>query len=81
MNGYMSLFQWVDSVSRTDEDCQKIKKYSPSQDLVLTTVPFNLDFLTGSVSGSVGYEVVTFGPFEVFQQVLGLYHDSYLNKN
>ena len=63
--------QWVVSAQCADQDCVNIKKYTPTADLLLDALPFNLNYLTGNAAGSVAFETVGFGTFEVSQQVLG----------
>ena len=67
-----SIRQWVVLSSCFDEDCLRIPKYLPSSALTLLPTAFNVTYLTGSVTGVVGYETVTFGAFEIFSQVLGI---------
>ena len=64
--------QWVVSSNCTQTDCTGVPKYAPTSSLnMLSEVPFNLNYLMGSVSGSVGTETVALGPFEISSQVLG----------
>ena len=47
-------------------------KYTSTSSLsTISDVPFNLNYLMGSVTGSVGTETVTLGPFQITAQVLG----------
>jgi len=36
-------------------------------------LPFSLNYLTGNAAGSIAFETVGFGTFEISQQVLGLF--------
>lgn len=60
----------------TTSDCQGIATFdiSESNSLNLTSTDFHLDYLIGSVSGTVGTDTVTFGPYEISSQVFGQYN-------
>lgn len=51
---------------------KKLGRHSHS-DIGLQQTPFNLKYVQGNVSGSVGYETVTFGQVEVYEQVFGAF--------
>ncbi|KAH8107018.1 acid protease [Cristinia sonorae] len=64
---------WVVTSDCTLQDCSGVPKYTPSSSLnLMADVPFNLNYLMGSVSGTVATETVTLGPFQISSQVLGL---------
>ncbi|THH33866.1 hypothetical protein EUX98_g214 [Antrodiella citrinella] len=64
---------WVVSSNCTQQDCAGVPKYSPTSSLnLLSNEPFNLNYLMGSVTGSVGTETVMLGPFQISSQVFGL---------
>ncbi|KAH7929775.1 acid protease [Leucogyrophana mollusca] len=65
---------WVVSVDCSDPDCESIKKYSESASttLTLSNQPFKLKYLLGSVSGTVGSEIVTLGPYQISSQTFAL---------
>ncbi|KAI5124363.1 hypothetical protein M0805_008968 [Coniferiporia weirii] len=63
---------WIVSSACNDDDCQKIEKYDPTPKLLLSNAPFDLTYLTGAVSGAIGYETIAVGPYVVFSQALGL---------
>lgn len=63
--------QWIVTTACTDTDCTGVNRYEPSPTLQLSSIPFDLGYLTGNVSGSIGFEEVLFGPFVIFSQVLG----------
>ncbi|EED78605.1 predicted protein [Postia placenta Mad-698-R] len=65
---------WVVSSDCTTSDCQGIATFdiSESNSLNLTSTDFHLDYLIGSVSGTVGTDTVTFGPYEISSQVFAL---------
>ncbi|KAL4250414.1 peptidase A1 family protein [Abortiporus biennis] len=63
---------WVVSSECSDQDCSTIAKYRPSPSLNLTDTVFALEYLLGSVSGRVGTETVTLGPFQIEPQVFAL---------
>ncbi|KAH8117268.1 acid protease [Phellopilus nigrolimitatus] len=63
---------WIVSSACTGEDCLSINKYVPTSGLSLANASFNLTYLTGAVSGAIGYETVTFGPYMVVSQVFAL---------
>ena len=70
-------YQWVVSSNCTDEDCQAIPKYTQSSSASMSNLPFHLQYLIGSVNGSIGSDTVTFGPFSVTSQVLGMSNSLY----
>ncbi|KAL5533198.1 hypothetical protein ACEPAF_4974 [Sanghuangporus sanghuang] len=63
---------WIVSSACTDIDCQRIPKYNPTASLTPSNASFDLNYLTGKVTGAVAYETVSFGPYMVFAQVLAL---------
>ncbi|PCH38253.1 acid protease [Wolfiporia cocos MD-104 SS10] len=65
---------WVVSSNCTDTDCQKIHTYNSSEPspLSLSGESFHLKYLIGSVTGNVGTDTVTLGPYEISSQVLAL---------
>ncbi len=56
----------------SDQDCLRIKKYTPTTELLVDALPFSLNYLTGNAAGSIAFETVGFGTFEISQQVLGM---------
>ncbi|KAH7909709.1 aspartic peptidase domain-containing protein [Hygrophoropsis aurantiaca] len=65
---------WVVSSECTNSDCLPIKKYSEatSKTLSLSNQPFKLQYLLGSVQGTVGTEVVTVGPYQISSQTFAV---------
>ncbi|KDQ16293.1 hypothetical protein BOTBODRAFT_107388, partial [Botryobasidium botryosum FD-172 SS1] len=53
-------------------DCKGVHLYLNSPTLRLTTTPFTLRYISGSTSGTIAYETVTFGPFQITSQVFAL---------
>ncbi|KIJ17249.1 hypothetical protein PAXINDRAFT_162166 [Paxillus involutus ATCC 200175] len=65
---------WVVSSDCKDTDCLEIPTYSPSASstLILSNKPFRLDYLSGSVHGSVGTETITLGSYQILSQTFAL---------
>jgi hypothetical protein len=65
------LLQWVVSAACADDDCQRVPTYNSTSSLVQTQTPFSLDYLVGSVNGTVVYETIKLGRYQIASQVLG----------
>ncbi|KAI0950285.1 hypothetical protein AcV7_008801 [Taiwanofungus camphoratus] len=65
---------WVVSSDCTEEDCQAVPRYNTtnSSSLNLSDADFHLDYLLGSVTGSIGTDTITVGPYEVSLQTFAL---------
>ncbi|TDL27282.1 acid protease [Rickenella mellea] len=63
---------WIVSSDCQIDDCSGIEKYNSTSTLSLSPLPFSLSYLTGSVSGVVAFETVSFGPFQISSQVFAL---------
>lgn len=65
---------WVVSTECNTSDCQGVVKYSPekSHTLNLSSVPFKLEYLLGSASGTFGTETVTLGSYKITSQTFAL---------
>ncbi|KZT28506.1 acid protease [Neolentinus lepideus HHB14362 ss-1] len=67
---------WVISTNCTDTDCLGLSMYRPTSTLSITDIPFKLNYLMGSVSGTVGYETVTLGNYQICSQVFAIADDA-----
>ncbi|EPQ58400.1 acid protease, partial [Gloeophyllum trabeum ATCC 11539] len=63
---------WVISSDCTAADCLGIATYQTTPTLSLTDTPFKLGYLMGSVSGTVGYETITLGNYQICSQVFAV---------
>ncbi|GBE82352.1 acid protease [Sparassis crispa] len=63
---------WVVSSNCDEQDCQGVPRYNDTSSLNLSDVPFDLKYVQGSVSGTVGTETVSVGSFEISSQVFAL---------
>ncbi|TFK55194.1 acid protease [Heliocybe sulcata] len=67
---------WVISADCTEPDCLGLSMYKPTPTLSITDTPFALDYLMGSVSGTVGYDTVTLGNYQICSQVFAIAEDA-----
>ncbi|KAI0781057.1 acid protease [Trametes elegans] len=67
---------WVVSSDCSTEDCSGVRKYSKTPSLSPTDVPFNLSYLLGNVSGTVGSEIITLGDFQVSSQIFAIANET-----
>ncbi|CAL1704341.1 unnamed protein product [Somion occarium] len=64
---------WVVSTECIEEDCHAVTKYQPTSSLTWSNASsFGLDYLLGSVSGKIGTELVTLGPYEISTQAFAM---------
>ncbi|KAI0705835.1 acid protease [Cytidiella melzeri] len=63
---------WVVSSDCSETDCRGVPKYQQTPTLNSTSTDFHLNYLLGAVSGSVGTETVSLGPFEILDQVFAM---------
>ncbi|KAJ4488453.1 acid protease [Lentinula aciculospora] len=65
---------WVISNECKSADCANVARYSPSfsTNLVISQMPFHIDYISGSVSGLVASETVSLGPYRLLSQAFGL---------
>ncbi|KAH8829525.1 aspartic peptidase domain-containing protein [Flagelloscypha sp. PMI_526] len=65
---------WVLSTNCSSTDCLSLPKYSPSLSSSYVTLneAFSLSYLLGSVTGSVGEDTLTLGPYQILQQAFAL---------
>lgn len=64
--------QWVVSSDCTGDDCAGVRKYRKTPTYNSSNMAFELNYLMGNVSGTVGSETITLGEFEVSSQIFGL---------
>ncbi|KAH9951305.1 acid protease [Amylocystis lapponica] len=62
---------WVVSSDCTAQDCQGVPKYTQTPTLTSSNNSFDLEYLSGSVTGSIGSETVTLGSYEISSQIFG----------
>lgn len=55
----------------TEQDCQSVPRYKSSSTLSLSSTDFELQYLLGEVSGTIGTETVGVGSYEIVSQVFG----------
>ncbi|KAK0210301.1 aspartic peptidase domain-containing protein [Desarmillaria ectypa] len=64
---------WILSNNYSSSDDDGVAKYSPSStSSLLLDVPFELDYLLGSVTGCVAFDAVSLGPYQLSSQIFGL---------
>ncbi|KAI0336409.1 acid protease [Cubamyces sp. BRFM 1775] len=63
---------WVVSSDCTVDDCAGVRKYRETPTYNSSNVGFDLNYLMGNVSGTVGSETVTLGGFEVSSQIFAV---------
>ncbi|KAK7693327.1 hypothetical protein QCA50_002895 [Cerrena zonata] len=62
---------WVVSSECMEEDCDAVAKYLPTSTLSPSNATFSLNYLLGAVSGQIGTELITLGPYQISSQVFG----------
>lgn len=65
---------WVASTDCNTDDCHGVPKYSQAEShtLSLSGEPFKLNYLAGSVAGTVGSEIIELGSYQVASQTFAL---------
>ncbi|KAI6043077.1 aspartic peptidase domain-containing protein [Pisolithus marmoratus] len=65
---------WVVSTDCNTADCQDVPKYSQAEShtLSLSGEPFKLNYLSGSVVGTVGTETIELGSYQIVSQTFAL---------
>ncbi|KAK0474952.1 aspartic peptidase domain-containing protein [Armillaria novae-zelandiae] len=64
---------WILSNNCSSSETDGVAKYSPSSTgSLLPDVPFELDYLLGSVTGCVAFDTVALGPYQLSSQIFGL---------
>ncbi|KAH9901270.1 acid protease [Cubamyces lactineus] len=63
---------WVVSSDCTADDCAGVRKYRDTPTYNSSNVVFELNYLMGNVSGTVGSETVTLGEIEVSSQIFAV---------
>ncbi|THH20359.1 hypothetical protein EW146_g983 [Bondarzewia mesenterica] len=68
---------WVVSEDCRGPDCTGVSKYSKTASLRISSSEFKLDYLVGTVSGTIGFETVTFGSYQVTSQVFAMANETH----
>ncbi|KAJ8454541.1 hypothetical protein ONZ51_g12968 [Trametes cubensis] len=63
---------WVVSSDCTGDDCAGVRKYRKTPTYNSSNMAFELNYLMGNVSGTVGSETITLGEFEVSSQIFAV---------
>ncbi|KAA1474873.1 acid protease [Dentipellis sp. KUC8613] len=67
---------WVVSSNCTGIDCSGVAKYNATSSLSLSSYNFKLAYLIGTVSGSIGFETITLGSYQITAQVFAIANET-----